>query len=331
MIRKGLVIVTAAAAIAILAVSTLPPGQSGVSRARLATSLARRASSLPAPATSVRPPPPLARPGIIGAGLNIQLTPAQATQAADRCAAWASKAGFANNGRNGHLVTAVAIGMAESGCDASACFDDTTGTACTPSAVGRQGDSVDRGVWQINSLYWKNVGNQCAFSGLCNARSAYSLVSEYGTYFKPWTTYLTGTYKRYLPDARAAVEALRNGALTSAYIGSCAAYPADHRGAKVRLADCGGTTRTQLWRRADGQLRTGRGLCLGTRFRHSGPVTLQRCSRRWRQQWRARPGFTLYNKGARRCLTDPGGSIAPGHALALGPCRRSKTRAWYLP
>ncbi len=316
MIRKGLVIVTAAASIAFLALSTFPPDWARASQ--------------DAPAGAGQPPPRLARPGIISAGLNIQMTPAEATIAARRCAAWASKAGFANNGRTGHLVVAVAIGIAESGCDPSACFNDTTGTACTPAATDRR-DSIDRGVWQINSHYWKIVSNRCAFSGLCNARSAYLLVSEYGTYFKAWTTYLVGTYKRYLPEARAAVRALRTGTLTSAYIGSCAAYPTDHQGAKVRIADCGGAARNQLWTRSHGELRARGGLCLGVRARHSGPVTLQRCSGRWRQQWRARPGFALYNKGARRCLTDPGGSIRPGHALVVGPCHRLKARAWFLP
>ncbi len=318
MIRRGLVTMMAAATIATLTVSALPPGQAGASPR--------------APAVSAGQPPPAARPGVIGAGLAIRLSPAQAMRAAQHCAAWASKAGFANDGRNnGHLVVAVAIGMAESGCDPAACFDDTTGRACTPSASDSVRDSVDRGVWQINSLYWKDVSDRCAFSALCNARSAYSLVSEYGTYFKPWQTYLAGTYKQYLPEARAAVRELRTGTLTSAYIGSCAAYPSDQRGARARLADCAGPARTQLWTRFHGQLRTRRGLCLGTKFRHSGPVILQACSRHWQQQWRARPGDALYNKGTHSCLTDPGGSITPGHVLALGPCRRRKAKAWYLP
>lgn len=318
MIRKGLLVVTAAASISILAIGTLLPGRAG------ASPVARAAVA--------QPPPPLARPGIIGAGLNISMNPAEATLAARRCAAWASKAGFANNGRNGHLVVAVAIGIAESGCDPSACYNDTTASSCTQSATRGRRDSIDRGVWQINSHYWKNVSNSCAYSAQCNARIAYRLVSEYGTYFKPWTTYLAGTYKHYLPEARAAVRALRTGTLASAYLGSCAAYPSDHRGARVRLADCGSAMKNQLWTWSRGRLRTRGGLCMGAKFRHSGPVTLQRCARRFpRLHWRVRAGFTLYNKGARRCLTDPGGSFAPGHALTVGPCHRRKARAWYVP
>lgn len=318
MIRRILVIIiTAAASIAILAASTLPSSLAGASPAP---------SGGPARAT-----PPLARPGAIKAGLNIQMTPAKARSAARRCASWAGKAGFANDGRSGHLIIAVAIAMAESGCHVSACFNDTTGKECTRSGTRHSRDSIDRGAWQINSHYWKNVSNGCAYRGLCSARSAYRLVSAYGTYFKPWRTYIKGTYKRYLATARAAVKSLRAGTLTTAYIGSCAAYPSDHRRAKARLANCGSAAANQMWTRSSAKLRTRGGLCLGAEFRRSGPVTVQRCSGRWRQQWWGRPGFMLYNRGARKCLTDPGGSIRPGHALSVGPCRPQKDKGWYRP
>jgi hypothetical protein len=317
MIRRGLVIVTAAATFAIFATSTVPSGPAGASSA---------SSSHPARAT-----PPLAQPGIISAGLNIHLTPAQATSAARRCASWASKAGFANSGRSGPLVLAVAIGLAESGCTRSACYDNNTGRNCSRAGTRDSRDSIDRGAWQINSHYWKNVSNGCAYHGLCSARSAYKLVSAYGTYFKPWRTYLTGIYKRYLPAARAAVKALRTGTLATAYIGSCAAYPADRRHAKVRLANCGSAATDQMWTRSSAKLRSRGGLCLGAEFRRSGPVTVQRCSGRWRQQWWERPGFILYNRGARQCLADPRGSIRPGHPLSVGSCVRQKNKAWYRP
>jgi Lysozyme like domain/Ricin-type beta-trefoil lectin domain len=316
-IRRGLVIGAATTAMAILAVITLMSGPVGASPAK--------------PAVPPQANPPLARPGTIKAGLIIELTPAQATSAARRCASWASKSGFADNGRRGHLVIAVAISLAESGCRTSACYNNTTGRECTRSGTRTSRDSIDRGPWQINSHYWRKVSNGCAYTGLCAARVAYRLVSEYGTYFKPWTTYITGAYKRYLAAARAAVKALRTGTLTTAYIGSCAAYPSDHRHAKVRLANCGSAARDQMWTRSAAKLRTHRGLCLGAEFRRSGPVTVQRCSGRYRQQWWVRPGFTLYNRGARKCLTDPAGSVRPGHALSVGACVRLKNKAWYRP
>ncbi len=316
MIRKGLVIM-AAASLAILAISALTAG---------------RASTGPAALVLKRqPPPPAAKPGIIGAGLNIRLTPAQATVAARHCSAWASKAGFANNGPGGDLAVAVAIGMAESGCDALACYDDTTGSECSASAAAGSNDSIDRGVWQINSHYWKDVTNRCAFNGLCNALSSYNQVSGNGTNFTPWTTYLAGTYKRYLTAARAAVSALRAGTVTSADIGWCASYGSDRRGTDVRVAQCGiGDIRAQWWIiTSDGWLRTTGGLCLSAPSGDS--VTVQRCSGQLREQWLARSGFTLYNKGARRCLTGPSGTLTSGQVLRLSTCRQQKTEAWYLP
>jgi hypothetical protein len=324
-IRRGLVIVTASAAMAILATITLMSGPAAASPA------GRGSPARLAPPPALPPAPPLARPGTIRAGLRIDLSPAQATSAARRCASWASATGFANNGRRGHLVIAVAIALAESGCSTSACYNDTIGRECTRSGTRDSRDSIDRGAWQINSHYWKNVSDGCAYQGLCSARTAYRLVSEYGTYFKPWTTYLTGAYQRYLPAARAAVNALSTGTLTTALIGSCAAYPSDYRRAKVRLANCGSATADQMWTRSFAKLRTRGGLCLGAKLRRSGPVTVQRCSGRYRQQWWIRPGFSLYNRGARKCLTDPGGSVRPGHALSVGACVRLRGKTWYRP
>ncbi len=311
MIRKGLVIM-AAASLAILAISTLTVGCAS--------------HGLVALVVTRQPPPPVARPGIIGAGLNIRLTPAQATVAARHCSGWASKAGFANNGPSGDLAVAVAIGMAESGCDALACYDDTTGTECSASAAAGSSDSIDRGVWQINSHYWKDVTNRCAFSGLCNALSSYNQVSGNGTNFTPWTTYLAGTYKRYLAAAQAAVSALRAGTVTSADIGWCASYGSDRRGADVRVAHCGiGDIRAQWWTiTSGGWLRTTGGLCLSAPSGDS--VTVQRCSSQLRQHWQARSGSTLYNEGARSCLTAPGGTLTSGRVLTLSPCRQRRPR-----
>jgi Lysozyme like domain/Ricin-type beta-trefoil lectin domain len=312
-IRRGLVLGTAAAATAMLVIALLS-GPAGAS-----------------PPGAGAGGPPLARPGVISAGLTIELTPAAATSAALACAAWASRAGFANDGRRGHLVVAVAIGMAESGCSRAACFNDTTHRECSRATTWASRDSIDRGPWQINSHYWKSVSNGCAYRGRCAARVAYRRISEYGTYFRPWTTFLTGAYRRYLGYARTAVADLRGGTLTSALIGSCAAYPNDNRHAVIRLANCGSGAADQIWTRSGTRLRTRRGLCLGAESRRSGLVSVQRCTGARRQQWLAGPGSALYNRGTGRCLTDPGGSIRPGHALRVGTCLRLKDRAWYLP
>ena len=257
------------------------------------------------------------------------MSPAQASRAARRCASWASKAGFADNGPSGHLVVAVAIALAESSCDPRACLNDTTHRECTPWGTRHSRDSIDRGAWQINSHYWPNVSNNCAYNGLCAARTAFRLVSADGTYFKAWTTYIKGIYKRYLPAARAAVRSLRTGTLTSAHPGMCAAYPRDRRGAQVRLARCGSASNDQMWTMSRAKLRTRRGLCLAAQNHRSGPVILERCSGRWRQQWWGRAAFSLYNRGAHRCLTDPGGSVRPGHPLSVGHCLRGRDKSWY--
>ena len=101
--------------------------------------------------------------------------------AAGHCAAWAANAGFANNGYlAGSLTTAVAVALAESGCDPAACFDNTTGENCTPP--GPPADSVDRGAWQLNSKVPGATSDKCAFNGPCSATAAYRVESQDGTF-----------------------------------------------------------------------------------------------------------------------------------------------------
>jgi Ricin-type beta-trefoil lectin domain/Lysozyme like domain len=322
-IRRCLVAVTAIASIAVLATTVAPP--------ELAGAQADRAVS----ATAGTNPPP-APPGTIGDGYyrlhaNAELSPDSLRSAARRCASWASRAGFTNNGRHGRLVTAVAIALAESGCYTKACYNNTTRRECTPSRTRHSRDSIDRGAWQINSHFWKRVSNTCAYRGLCAARRAYVMVSEGGTYFRPWRTYTTGVYKRYLPAARAAVRHLKSGTLTSYFKGVCAAFPKDKRRSRVRVGHCGGAARDQQWFRYHAKLITHRHLCLGAEYRHSGPVTLQKCNGRWRQQWWGRGNWSLYNRGAHRCLTDPGASHRRGHPLSVGKCINRHRKRWFRP
>jgi hypothetical protein len=271
-------------------------------------------------------------PGVIAAGLNIQLSPAALSAAAGRCAAWASRAGFADNGYvGGNMVTAIAVALGESGCNPAACFDDTTGRECTPAGTSGSSDSIDRGVWQINSAAWKNVSNSCAYRGLCNARVAYAQVSADGTYFGPWTVYRTDTFARYLWAAQQAVNALRTGTITSALIGSCAAYPADRQGTEVQLANCGSGAADQQWKTSASTLRTGQGLCLGATSTKAGPVTVQSCNGSRLQNWQHHAGSALYNPGARLCLTDPGSSLRPGKVLTDGSCTRAQNKGWFKP
>jgi Lysozyme like domain len=90
------------------------------------------------------------------------------------------------------LAIAVAIAEAESGGNPDAVDDDSDG-------------SVDRGLWQINTS-WNSVlpGNE--FNEAYNAKSM-AFISQGGTYWSPWTTYRTGAYLTYLPQAQQAVAA----------------------------------------------------------------------------------------------------------------------------
>jgi hypothetical protein len=121
---------------------------------------------------------------------------ATASSAADLCAQVGNRAGFPRS----RLVTAVAIGLAES--------------RCNPAAVGRNGPtrgcprgSTDRGLWQINDCHHPTVSKRCAHDPQCNAAAAHR-ISSGGTNFRPWVTYNTGRYRAYLPAARAAVRRL---------------------------------------------------------------------------------------------------------------------------
>jgi hypothetical protein len=311
LIRSLLATATAVTAIAFL-------GTSGVSASKIGSPGGRSPRVVPA--------------GIIPAGLHVQLSAAQLSAAAGRCASWASAAGFANNGyQNGSLTTAIAVALAESGCNPAACFNDTTGRECTQASTRGSHDSIDRGVWQINSHAWKNVGNSCAFRGRCNAKVAYQQVSAFGSYFAPWTTYLTDHFAGFLWAAQQAVNSLRRGTITSALIGSCAAYPAQSQGASARLANCGSAAKDQQWQVTGGILRTGENLCLGATSARPGPVTVQRCTGNRLQRWQHRGGALLRNVGAGLCLTDPGSSVKPGRVLTDGSCTKRQNKGWFRP
>lgn len=114
------------------------------------------------------------------------------------CAQAAQKAGFPQSS----LVTAVAIGMAESGCKADA-------TNANGPTDGCPGGSKDRGLWQINSCYHPGVTDECAYDPDCNAQSALD-ISKGGTDWSPWSAYKNGAYKQWLDEAQAAVDGLGN-------------------------------------------------------------------------------------------------------------------------
>jgi hypothetical protein len=306
MVRSLLITVVAVATIGTVSAAG-PPGESAARPGR------------PAPAAS-QPLP--ARPGAIKAHLPVRLSPAALDAAASRCARWASRAGFAANGYvGGSLTTAVAVALAESGCNPSACYDDTARRECTPAGTRGSKHSIDRGAWQINSRAWKNVSDACAYRGTCNARAAYRVAAD-GSYFSPWTVYLINRYSRYLWAAQRAVSALGTGTLTSALPGRCAAA-AHQAGAAARLAACGSGAADQQWTSSGGRLRAG-ALCL-TAARAGGAATVRRCTGGQDQAWRPRAGAALYNPATGQCLTARGQSLTGAH------CARGQNQGWFRP
>jgi Lysozyme like domain len=102
----------------------------------------------------------------------------------------AQKAGFTGTG----LITAVAIAIAESGLN--------------PIAINYNNDShnsVDRGLWQINSYWHPEFTAPDIFNTDTNARAAYA-ISKGGKDFTPWVTFKTNAYRKYTDAVAAATE-----------------------------------------------------------------------------------------------------------------------------
>jgi hypothetical protein len=135
------------------------------------------------------------KPASLGNGKARVLSPS--SSAANLCASVGFKAGF---DATGNLVTAVAVGLAESGCNPSA-----RGT--NPPTSGCPNGSVDRGLWQINNCYHPEISDACAYDAQCNANAAYT-ISSAGTNWTPWSTYTSGAYRTYLSQAQTAVNLL---------------------------------------------------------------------------------------------------------------------------
>jgi len=97
----------------------------------------------------------------------------------------------ASAGFNGAQVTnchdAVAVALAESG------------GGCQAKNVN-SGGSIDRGLWQINNYWHKEVSDSCAYDCHCNAKAAYK-ISNKGADWHQWATFTSGAYKSHLEVA----------------------------------------------------------------------------------------------------------------------------------
>merc|ERR1712039_780611 len=104
---------------------------------------------------------------------------------------WKEAAG--HRGATGcHDAVAVALAESSGNCDAKNFNTDSH-------------HSEDRGLWQINNYWHKEVSDSCAFNCKCNAKSAYT-ISNKGTNFSPWSTYKSGAYKAHLAIATTACQ-----------------------------------------------------------------------------------------------------------------------------
>jgi hypothetical protein len=263
------------------------------------------------------------------------MSEASQVAAAERCATWATDAGFENNGyMGGSLTTIVAIGLFESGCNAAACHDNTHPNLKCSEHDEPPGDNIDRGAFQVNNVAWKQIPDSCAYSGPCAAAAAYLDVSTYNTYFAGWSSYLDDQYAFVMWPAQQAVNALRRGTVASAVTGSCLGYPQDKAGGKAKLANCA-TATPQIWRVVGATLRTSGGLCLAATSRtRSAVVELAKCSRSPLQEWQPGSDSALYNPGSNRCLADTvkgPGYDKPGVVLVAAPCKASQGEGWFRP
>ena len=92
-------------------------------------------------------------------------------------------------GSSSSCPTAVAVAWAESRGDTK--------------AKGYNSNSVDRGLWQINSYWHRDVSDSCAYDAACNAKAAVR-ISSGGSKWSPWATYNDGLHHRWMNDARRA-------------------------------------------------------------------------------------------------------------------------------
>ena len=100
-----------------------------------------------------------------------------------------------NGGSSSSCPTAVAVAWAES--------------HGNPKATGRNSDSYDRGLWQINSKWHPDVSDSCAYNAGCNAKNAVR-ISKGGSRWSPWATYNHGRHRKYMSKAKSACASSRD-------------------------------------------------------------------------------------------------------------------------
>lgn len=94
------------------------------------------------------------------------------------------------------VVTATAIAIAEN-------------RTLKVNATNRNSDgSIDRGIWQINSVHKQFDAQRLLSDPVYNGQAAYEVYREAGNSFRPWTTFKKRLHVRHLPKARRAAKAI---------------------------------------------------------------------------------------------------------------------------
>jgi soluble lytic murein transglycosylase-like protein len=98
----------------------------------------------------------------------------------------------ANAGFSGEdLAIAIAVALSESSGNPSAYNPET--------ASGNPQGKGSYGLWQINLNAHPEFAGQNLYDPATNANAAFSVYSQAGGSFRPWTTYQNGAYKSNLP------------------------------------------------------------------------------------------------------------------------------------
>lgn len=169
------------------------------------------------------------------------------------------------------IVVAVAIGMAESGCNAA--------------AVNGSGSCAPHGLWQIEQCYWPRVTEACLENAQCNGDAAWAYVYGDGDTFCWWQTYdlgcgsgYNGAWANYISAAQTAVASLKV-TLRNAGTGLCLAADASDAvdGGPVWQYRCIGSNIYEEWSVQQGSLslnpvlrNAGTGLCLDAQAGQAG-------------------------------------------------------------
>jgi len=145
--------------------------------------------------------------GVLPAPHSIALSNAQV------CGAVAAKGGFSYNnnistnaGSYPIIVVAVAVALAESGCQWNIylCNPSLAYGYYPPVSCPNGTTSYDRGLWQINSYYHNEVSDSCAFQVQCNTAAVFNM-SNKGRDWSAWIVYSSGAWANYISIAKQAV------------------------------------------------------------------------------------------------------------------------------